>query len=192
MIYGDFDKDPMPENGRKEPKEIYGGMKLCGEILTKVFSQRYGIPYNIVRPSAVFGPTDNNRRVLQIFLEKAFRKKPILVTNPDTRLDFTYVKDAAQGFLDIAFSGAENEEFNLTRGNSTSLGEAAAAVKRHFPDLIVEERIKSDTYRPERGALDVSKARTLAGCKPKYDLESGLVEYIDYMRRYNRSITENQ
>lgn len=192
MIYGDFEKSPMPENGRKEPKEIYGGMKLCGEILTKVFSQRYNIPYNIVRPSAVFGPTDNNRRVLQIFVENAFRGLPIRVTNPETRLDFTYVKDVAQGFLDIAFSKAVNEEFNMTRGNSTSLGEAAAAVKKRFPDLVVEERIKSDTYRPERGALSVAKARELAGYNPKYDLESGLDEYVEYMRRYNPSITGNK
>lgn len=192
MIYGDFEKSPMPEDGRKEPKEIYGGMKLCGEILTKVFSQRYGVPYNIVRPSAVFGPTDNNRRVLQIFVENAFRKLPIRVTNPETRLDFTYVKDVAQGFLDIAFSDAKNEEFNMTRGLSTSLGEAAHAVKRRFPDLVVEERIKTDTYRPERGALDVAKARSLAGYNPKYDLESGLDEYIEYMRKYNPSITEGR
>ncbi len=192
MIYGDFETSPMPEAGRKEPKEIYGGMKLCGEILTKVFSQRYNIPYNIVRPSAVFGPTDNNRRVLQIFVENAFRGLPIRVTNPETRLDFTYVKDVAQGFLDIAFSKAVNEEFNMTRGNSTSLGEAAAAVKKRFPDLVVEERIKTDTYRPERGALSVQKARDLAGYNPKYDLDSGLDEYIEYMRRYNPSITGNK
>lgn len=192
MIYGDFEKTPMPEDGRKEPKEIYGGMKLCGEILTKVFSQRYNIPYNIVRPSAVFGPTDNNRRVLQIFVENAFRKLPIRITNPETRLDFTYVEDAAKGFLDIAFSDARNEAFNLTRGNSTSLGEAAAAVKRRFPDLVIEERIKNDTYRPERGALDVAKAKSLAGYNPKFDLDTGLDKYIEYMRRYNPSITENQ
>ncbi|MGE4263981.1 MAG: NAD-dependent epimerase/dehydratase family protein [Desulfovibrio sp.] len=192
MIYGDFEKSPQPEDARKEPKEIYGGMKLSGEILTKVYSQRYGIPYNIVRPSAVFGPTDNNRRVLQIFVENAFRKLPIRITNPETRLDFTYVKDAAQGFIDIAFSNAPNEAFNLTRGQPTSLREAAQAVKSRFPDLVIEERIKTDTYRPERGALDIAKAVKLAGYSPKYDVETGLNEYVDYMRRYNPSITEGK
>lgn len=192
MIYGDFVQNPQPEDAPKDPKEIYGGMKLCGETLTKVYARRYGIPYNIVRPSAVFGPTDNNRRVLQIFVENAFRGLPVRVTNPETRLDFTYVKDAAQGFIDITFSKAADEAFNLTRGQSTSLGEAARAVKRRFPDLVIEERIKTDTYRPERGALDIAKARSLAGYDPKYDVESGLNEYVDYMRAHNRSITEGK
>lgn len=189
MVYGDFTQDPMPESAHKDPKEIYGGMKYCGEILTKVYAQRYGIPYNIVRPSAVYGPTDNNRRVLQIFVENAFKKTPIRLTNPQTRLDFTYVNDIAMGLTQIAFSDAVNEEFNLTRGQSFSLREAADILLEFFPDLEVQERTKEDTYRPERGALDVSKARKMCGYNPSHDLKTGLALYIEHMKKYNPSIT---
>ena len=35
---------------------------------------RVGLEYAIIRPSAVYGPTDVNRRVSQIFLENAIRE----------------------------------------------------------------------------------------------------------------------
>ena len=92
MVYGDFTKIPVPEDAEKDPKDIYGGMKLAGEILTRVYAKRYGIAYTIIRPSAVYGPTDNNRRVIQIFLENAFAGEPIYINRgSDTVLDFTYV-----------------------------------------------------------------------------------------------------
>ena len=71
MIYGDFDEIPAPEDHPKRPKDIYGGTKYAGEIMTETYSRRYGIPYSIVRPSAVYGPYDVNRRVSQIFVENA-------------------------------------------------------------------------------------------------------------------------
>ncbi|MFN2281470.1 MAG: NAD-dependent epimerase/dehydratase family protein, partial [Anaerolineales bacterium] len=60
MIYGDFQEIPAPEDHPKRPKDIYGGTKYAGEIMTETYSRRYGIPYSIVRPSAVYGPYDIN------------------------------------------------------------------------------------------------------------------------------------
>ena len=68
MVYGDFVRVPVREDDPKDPKEVYGSLKLSGELLVRSFGRLYGIEYSIVRPSAVYGPTDNNRRVLGIFL----------------------------------------------------------------------------------------------------------------------------
>ena len=46
---------------------MYGAVKLAGGLL-KSFCKKNEIPYTIVRPSAVYGPTDVNRRVVQAFL----------------------------------------------------------------------------------------------------------------------------
>ena len=190
MIYGDFKQIPMPEDGPKDPKEIYGGMKLCGELLVRVFSKRYGIPYSIVRPSAVYGPTDNNRRVLQIFVENAVCGKPINAVDPEsTFLDFSYVKDVAEGLRCVTFApAAQNEDFNVTCGEGRSLGEAVEVLRKHFPNLDVRVKANEETFRPNRGALDVTKAERLAGYKSTYTLEQGITEYVEYMRTHNRSL----
>ena len=67
MVYGDFKKNKAYETDETNPKEIYGTMKLAGEVATKGLCNFYGIPYTIIRPSAVYGPTDMNQRVTQIF-----------------------------------------------------------------------------------------------------------------------------
>jgi nucleoside-diphosphate-sugar epimerase len=36
---------------------------------------------------------------------------------------------------------------------------------------------------PNKGALDVSRARRELGYEPKYDLKAGLAEYIAWFRR---------
>ena len=53
-----------------------------------------------MRPSAVYGPTDQNRRVSQIFLENVFsREKVVLHGGGVNTLDFTYIDDIATGLV---------------------------------------------------------------------------------------------
>jgi UDP-glucose 4-epimerase len=63
LIYGDFEADPNPETDSKNPKDICGSLKLASEYIVKGYAQRHNINYGIIRPSAVYGPTDNNKRV---------------------------------------------------------------------------------------------------------------------------------
>ncbi len=79
MVYGDFKKNKVSETDKLSPKEIYGTMKLSGEIVTKGLCKFYNIPFTIIRPSAVYGPTDMNNRVSQIFLERAQKGQTIKI-----------------------------------------------------------------------------------------------------------------
>ncbi len=186
MIYGDFEKVPANEDHPKRPKDIYGGTKLCGEILTQSYSRRFGIEYAIVRPSAVYGPTDVNRRVSQIFLEEALKGEPLTLHDGyETKLDFTYIKDVVQGFILVATSlQAKNEVFNITRGEGRSLMEYVEELRKYFPDLRIKNIDKPvDMFRPKRGALDISKARSLLGYSPEYSLKDGVQKYVQFMRQ---------
>ncbi|ODS34548.1 MAG: UDP-glucose 4-epimerase [Candidatus Scalindua rubra] len=189
MIYGDFKKIPVPEDSEKEPKEIYGGMKLAGEYMVKTYSQRYNIPYSIVRPSAVYGPTDNNRRVLGLFLMNAILGKRIRAKNAEsTVLDFSYVDDVAEGIkLATFYENAHNESFNLTRGRGRSLKEVVDIIKLHYPGTEVEY-VEGDSFRPKRGALDITRARKLLGYSPKFDIEEGIQVYSQYLQEALSSI----
>jgi len=182
MVYGDFQHYSANEEHPKNPKDIYGGTKLAGEILTQAFSRRFGIAYTIIRPSAVYGPTDVNRRVSGLFIENAHRGRELILHGGGrTKLDFTYVKDTAHGFVLAALAeGATNEVFNITRGEARSLLEFAEILKTHFPDL--EMVIKPhEAHRPKRGTLDIAKARELLGYCPLYALDEGIAETVDYV-----------
>jgi UDP-glucose 4-epimerase len=183
MVYGDFLYRPADEEHPKNPKDIYGGTKLAGEVLTQSFGRRYGIEYTIVRPSAVYGPTDANRRVSQIFVENAVKGIPLqLHDGGRSSLDFSYVKDVAKGFVLATFSEkAKNQTYNVTRGEGRTLKEFVDILKAIIPEVKVLET-PADIFRPARGAMDISKARRELGYDPQYTLAEGLREYVDFVR----------
>jgi nucleoside-diphosphate-sugar epimerase len=99
-------------------------------------------------------------------------------------LDFTYVSDTAEGFVRAAIEpGGKNEVFNITYGEGRTLLEFAEILKTMVSELqIVIE--PPEVHSPKRGALDSSKAEQLLGYKPKYRLEEGLKEYVEFVRQY--------
>jgi nucleoside-diphosphate-sugar epimerase len=176
MVYGDFSRDPQPESAPLRPCEPYGACKLEAERLVRASALRW----TIVRPSAVYGPGDANGRFLQRLVEAATTGRPLQLTaDPATRLDFTWVKDLARGLADAATSpDAAGETFNLTAGQSRSLGDAIDVVRARGHHVAVRRR-PATTGRPRRGTLDIARARTVLGYRPRCSLEDGLAAYLD-------------
>jgi nucleoside-diphosphate-sugar epimerase len=184
MVYGDFQYAPADEDHPKAPKDVYGGTKLAGEVMVEAYGRRFGIPYTIIRPSAVYGPTDVNRRVTQIFIENALRGQPIVLHNGGvSKLDFTHVDDVADGFVRATLSErSRNRIYNITRGRGRSLKELAQLVASLVPGTRFEES-PPDVLRPERDALSIERARAEIGFEPKVDLEDGMPPYVEFVRR---------
>jgi nucleoside-diphosphate-sugar epimerase len=181
-IYGDFKYDPADEEHPKNPRGVYAGVKLAGEFVTSSFCKQFKIPFVIVRPQAVYGPTDINRRVIQIFIEDAMAGKEIIVKDPTSAIDFTYAEDTANGFVLAATKKeAENQIFNISFGKGRTLGELSEIIKKHFPDVKIQIG-DADPALPRRGGLDVSKAKKLLGYEPNYPLEKGVEAYIKYYK----------
>ena len=178
FVYGDFQYTPT-EGHPKNPKGIYGGTKYAGEILTKTFCNRYGIEWVIVRPSAVYGATDINKRVVQVLLENALQGKPLVLEGANSKLDFTYLDDAVEGICLASLSGFKNEAFNITRGEGRSLTELAGIIQNLIPCEIIEG--KENGLRPKRGALDITAARCRLGYNPQWSLENGVKKYLEWM-----------
>lgn len=176
MVYGDFARDPQPEDAPLRPREPYGACKLEAERLVRAS----GLAWTIVRPSAVYGPGDANGRFLQRLVEAATTGRTFQLTaDPATRLDFTWVRDLARGLADAALSpDAVGETFNLTAGHARSLDDAIGVVRAHGHPVAVRRRPPT-TLRPRRGTLDIARARSVLGYRPSCSLEDGLAAYLD-------------
>ena len=183
MVYGNFESDSVNEEAPCNPLGIYGALKFGGEKLVIAYNQVFGLPYTIIRPSALYGERCVSRRVGQVFIENAMRGQDIVIKGDgEERLDFTYIGDLVEGIrLAIERPEARNQVFNLTCGQGRSLNEMAAIIKEHFPGINVRH-IERDALMPERGTLDTGKAAKLIGYKPQFPLEKGYSRYIEWYR----------
>ena len=187
MVYGDFVKNIVNEDDQKKPKEAYGIMKYCGEKITEGLCRLYKIDYSIIRPSAVYGPTDMNRRVSQLFVDGARNNKKLKVEGVNEKLDFTFIDDLAEGLILSAFKKkAINQVFNMTFGKGRKLIDFIKILKKHYPKLRYEVKSKDKT-KPSRGTLSILKAKKLIGYKPKFNLEKGIKNYLKFLKEIDRS-----
>jgi nucleoside-diphosphate-sugar epimerase len=183
MVYGNFDGDAVKEDRHCEPLGIYGALKYGGEKLVIAYNQVFGLPYTIVRPSALYGERCVSRRVGQAFIENGLRGITLSVNGDGTdALDFTYIGDLVQGLiLCMKRPEARNEVFNLTYGGARSLNNMIELVKAELPDIVVNYKAR-DQLMPERGTLCVDKAHNLLGYEPQWPLEKGFVQYIRWYK----------
>lgn len=184
MVYGNFETETVTESSPCNPLGIYGALKFGAEKLVIGYNQVFGLPYTIIRPSALYGERCISRRVGQVFIENALRGQDIVIRGDgNERLDFTYIRDVVNGVCCcIERPEARNEIFNLTYGQGRSLNEMAAIVQRHFPGINVRY-IPRDSLMPERGTLSVDKAKKLIGYEPSYPLEIGYDLNIQWYKK---------
>ena len=183
MVYGNFETPTVSEEHPKEPIGIYGALKLSGERIVIAYNQVFGLPYTIIRPSALYGPGCVSKRVTQIFVENALAGVPLRIDGDGSeRIDFSYIDDVVEGiYLAIASPNATNETFNITAGNARSINDLVACVRDHFPSLKAEY-VERDTLRPHRGTLSIARARDLLGYAPTVSLEEGVARYVEWYR----------
>ncbi len=183
MVYGHFKGGFVTEETYCEPLGIYGALKLGGEKLVIAYNQVFKLPYTIIRPSALYGERCVSRRIIQIFIENAIQGKGITVNGDGSdRLDFTYIEDLAQGVTKVIENeNSRNQIFNLTYGESRSIGELASIITEHFPEIKVNY-VPKDNLMPDRGTLSVDKAKKMLGYDPKFPIEKGVDGYVDWYR----------
>lgn len=181
MVYGDFE-DYVTEDAVCRPQGQYGILKLAGEWLVKDYTRKHGIEHTILRPSAVYGPLDVEDRVISKFLLTAMRGETLKVNGVNETLDFTYVDDAADGFVAATLSDkAANGTYNITKSHSTTLLAAAEMAVKLAGRGNIEVKDKDADF-PSRGALDITKARRDFGFDPKVDVAEGFQIYYDWLK----------
>ena len=192
MVYGNFDSEDVKEERICKPIGIYGTLKYSGELLMKAYNHVFDIPYTIIRPSALYGERCVSRRVGQIFIENAIQNLNITINgNGEEKLDFTYIDDLINGIsLCCNNKNAINQTFNLTYGKSKKINELIQILKTEFPKVEISYKEK-EKFMPERGTLDISKAKSLIGYNPTYPIDKGYIKYISWYKKFWTNFKKN-
>jgi nucleoside-diphosphate-sugar epimerase len=171
MVYGNWVNTKAVEDQLLNPVNLYGMYKKQAEDIV-----RHVLPgqHTIIRPSAVYGRLDNNNRVIMRWVNAALANKPLMVNDPDTVLDLTYVDDLAYGIFKAADRGI-TDTFNITAGFGYTLLEVAETIvnmTNSDSEIVIGTGLDRD--QPRRGVLDINKAKNRLGYNPTINLNQGL------------------
>ena len=112
-----------------------------------------------------------------------FEKGEIIITGAKSKLDFTYVTEVAEAFVQGALhKGATNMIFNCSRGRGRTIIEAADLVKDYMGNNCKLNIKESDSFYPSRDTLDSNRLKTLTGWEPKIDIEEGIKKYVEWFK----------
>ncbi len=188
--YGAFRYEPADEEHPTAPTAPYGITKVASEQLGRFYRTVYGVDFISIRTSWVYGPGFPRQRAPRTLIEAALAGRPLhLPHGGDARIDHTYLDDCLDGIL-LALDHVSHpyDVYNVASGEGRTMADMVDLVKELIPgaDLSVgpgpywyDDRLVA----PPKGALDLTRARTVLGYRPQYSLQRGLAATIDWFRR---------
>jgi nucleoside-diphosphate-sugar epimerase len=188
--YGAFRYEPADEGHPLDPLNPYGVTKVASEQLGRFYRQVYGTDFINVRTSWVYGPAFPRQRIPRTLIEAALAGRPLhLDRGGDARIDHTYLDDCVDGIVRALDHPAHpHDAYNIASGEGRTTAEMVAILRELIPGADISVGPGSHWYSdeleaPPKGALDITRARTVLGYRPAFDLERGLETYVEWYRR---------
>jgi len=178
-VYG-REKPPFDElTTPLQPQTPLGVMKLIAEHYARVYNHLFRLQVCILRFFPLYGPRQRPDMAFARVARSAFRKEATtLPENPDSRLDYTFIEDAAAAVAQALRREDELGVYNVGTGVATRLGDAVAELEKHLG-----ARAKlGDGARREALAVwaGTARAKKALGFEAKVNLAEGLKRYADW------------
>lgn len=184
-LYGDAKVIPTSESNPEKPVSPYGVAKLSIEKYLYYYKNEFGLNYTILRLGNVYGPRQNpegEAGVVAIFISKLIKNIQSVIngTGKQTR-DYIYVNDVVRAMIMAInkksgiynIGTAKETDVNTIFKKIIKLGKFKAKEK-HGPPVKGEQ---------QRSCLAYSKIKNEWGFQPKYSLDQGLAETINWFKK---------
>lgn len=187
--YGTAQYVPINEKHPMVGQSPYSASKISADQMAISYFRSFNLPVKIVRPFNTYGPRQSARAIIPTIITQILSgKKKIKLGNLNPTRDLTFVKDTANGFLEIAKSDKLYGEItNIGMNEEISVGKLAALIIKLMGEKVEilqdEIRIRPDKSEVERLFCDNSKITDKTNWKPKYTLQMGLKETIDWFSK---------
>ncbi len=178
---------PIHEEMAPHPVSPYGASKLAGEGYCSAYFRTFGVETVALRFGNVYGPGSAHKNsVVARFIKKALQGDSLEIYGDGTQTrDFIYIDD----LLDVLFlvasrEGVGGEIFQIASSYETTIFELAEMLKQTLlAKGIADVRIVNTEPRAgdvKRNYSDTSKAKSMLGWTPQFDLAGGLSCTVDY------------
>ena len=186
-VYGTARYAPINEEHPLQAQSPYSATKIAAEKLAESYWCTFGLPVVVVRAFNTFGPRQSARAVIPTIVSQQLFSDRVRVGSLTPTRDFVFVRDTATGLMAAGTCDeAVGQVLNLGTGRETSIADVLDSVQRitgvKKPVDVDENRVRPKNSEVQRLLCDSSKARTMTGWTPKFDLESGLREVVAFVQ----------
>ena len=129
-VYGPPASLPVDESAPLRPQNPYAVSKASADLLAGFYADAHGLRVIRARPFNHAGPGQEPTYAIASFARQAAAGAERIVTgNPDTRRDYTDVRDVVRAYRLLA-ERAEPGIYNVCSGRTASAGELVAMLGR--------------------------------------------------------------
>lgn len=173
----------MPLKG-EHPYEV---LKSCADLIAQSYYHTYGLPVAILRCGNIFGGGDLNWSRIVPYAIRSFlnKERPIIRSDGKFVRDYIYVKDVSRCYMmtaeHISDKKVEGEAFNFSLEHPVTVLELVKTIQKLMDCKKIEPDIQNTASGEIRSQyLNAAKAHRILGWQPKFKLEQGLKETIDW------------
>ena len=192
--YGLITESDLPVNEKCcfNPISTYAVSKISQDMLAYQYYKSYDMDIVRVRSFNLTGPGRPQTYALSSFayqiakIENKMCKNIISVGNLDVTRDYTDVRDAVNGYYELALKAKPGTVYNLCSGKAYNLRELLDALIS-FSTIDVNVEMDNSKFRPSDLPImlgDNTKIKTDIGWAPKIDINTTLNDLLDYWRKY--------
>ncbi|MEW6252700.1 MAG: SDR family NAD(P)-dependent oxidoreductase [Planctomycetota bacterium] len=187
--YGSARYVPIDEEHPLQGQSPYSASKIAADKLVESYYRSFDLPVVTVRPFNTYGPRQSARAFIPTTISQALTGNRLRLGSLEPVRDLTFVKDTAQGFLAVGLAPqAVGQVVNLGVGHGDSIGTVVRLIlrllgKENMPIEQDPERVRPEKSEVRRLISDNRRAREQCGWTPRYGLEEGLQQTIDWVRR---------
>ncbi len=195
-VYGEQPRSPFEEDFALNADNPYAASKACTDILARCYATTYGLPVAIARATNTYGGADPNlTRIVPDTLLRILRgERPEIRSDGSPAKGYLYIKDTVSAYLTLGERAADaavrGQAFNFHPDEPTTVLELVRAMVTvaDRPDL--EPTVLGAPGKYEYEFLSNRRAAEVLNWRPRYSLEAGLSETLDWYREHDGSELE--
>lgn len=184
-IYGDTPELPKKESMPYNPKSPYAITKVSKDLYCKNFFELYGLKTIGLRYFNVYGrkqdPSGPYAAVIPKFILSALTGHPLeIYGDGEQTRDFTFIEDVVDSNILALEKDIGGISVNIAYGKSVTINHLAEKIK-----MITNSKSEILHKIPRKGDIkdslaDISLAKKYLGYNPKFNLDKGLKETINW------------
>lgn len=181
--YGYLLEDDTPT----DPQTLYGNSKNAIFNIAKVFCKQNSIDFKWPRIFNLYGPNEKPQRLMPSVINSCLKGEDVKVSDCLKYQDYLHVEDTARGIVDV-FESTLQDAVNICSGKPVQLRYIVNKIAEltNFDGQILWGAIPA-AFGDDLVVGNNEKLKSI-GWTPKYTLEEGLKETINWWKNHNKEI----